>query len=324
MLMNSLAAMCAGFAINILFGDPPNGISLRNVIPRFAKLVERRLKKHYKNSAEAHRFAGFVLLLLCLIIFALIPSLAVWLTYKHAPVISFIIECLLCWSAFSVMHTKIELDRMRRQLKIGRIDLARTSLSKLLGTDCSDMNEQALIRRAVECAADTAADNGAGVLFWAALFGGPGAVFFRTASLLRRTYSGRGEQSLDFGIAAYRLWMIMDFVPAFICGALSNFAAAILGLYTSECFDVYRRDRKKLASPNLAPCRCVLASALGITLTPKSFLRNGKVIFITVGDDRREPHFDDPETAAAVMFSAVSFTMLLFFALKLLFIILVG
>jgi cobalamin biosynthesis protein CobD/CbiB len=68
----------------------------------------------------------------------------------------------------------------------------------------------------------------------------------------------------------------------------------------------------------------VLASSLGITLTPKSFLRNGKVIFITVGDDRREPHFDDPETAAAVMFSAVSFTMLLFFALKLLFIILVG
>lgn len=322
MLMNSLAAMCAGFAMNILFGDAPALFSMNRAVPRFAKVIERRLKKHYKNSPDAHRFAGFVLLLLCLFIFALLPSLVVWLTYKHAPVLSFFVECLLCWSSFSMMRTKIELDRIRRNIKVHRIDLARTSLSKILGTDCSDMNEEALIRRSVECAADTAADNGAGVLFYAALFGGPGAVFFRTASLLRRTYSGRGEHSLDFGSAAHRLWVIMDFVPAIICGALCNLAAAIFGFYTAECLDVYRRDRKKLASPNLAPCRCVLASALGITLTPKSFLRNGKVTFITVGDERREPHLDDPETAAAIMFSAVSFMMILLFVLKLTLIIL--
>lgn len=323
MLMNSLAALCAGFALNLLAGEPPRCLSLNALIPRFAATLEQKLRRHYQDSSDAHRFAGFVLLLLSLLVFAVIPSLAVWLMYGPAPLLSFILECILCWSSFSIMQTKIELDRIRRHLRIGRLDLARTSLSKLLGIDCSDMDDDALIRRAVECASDCAADNGTGVLFFAALFGGPGAVFYRTVSLLRRAYSGRGEHSGDFGNAAYRLWTILDFIPSLICGALCNLAAAILGLYTSECFDVYRRDRRKLASPNLAPCRCVIASALGITLTPKSFLKNDSITYITVGDDRRPPETDDPETAAAVMFAAVSFSMLLFFGLKLLVILLV-
>ncbi len=318
MLMNTFAAFCAGFALNIILGSPRGVLNIENVVPKFTIRAERFLKRGYKDSSEAHRMAGVILLIMTLLLFFGVPSLLMRLIYPAAPLLSFVLDTFFCWTCFSVMHTRNELDRIARALASGRTDLARNGISKLTGTDCSDMNEDELIKRAVELAADCGADNAAGTLFFAAAFGGAGALLYRTVSVVRRTYSTRSEKSDDFGKAAHDVWCVLDFVPAHICALLSSFSASVFGFDTDSCFAVFRRDRKQLAAYNLAPCRCVYAGALGISLTPKSYIQDGVITFSAIGDERHISDCDDIAAAGDIMFASTFFTMLVFAAVKLL------
>ena len=317
MLMNTFAAFCAGFALNIVLGSPKGYLNIENLVPGFCIGIERLLKKGYKNNSEAHRMAGVLLLVMTLLVFVGIPTAAMLLLYPASPLLSFFLDCFFCWTCFSIMHTRRELEHIARTLRSGRLDLARVSISKLTGSDCSDMNADELIKRSVELAADCGADNAAGTLLYAAMFGAPGALFYRTVSVLRRTYSTRSEKSDNFGKAAHDLWCFLDFVPAHICAVLSSFSASIFGLDTEECFPTFKRDRKNLVASNLAPCRCVYAGALGITLTPKSCIRDGQIAFVTIGVDRRISTYEDVAVSNEIMYAASFFTMLTFAALKL-------
>ena len=317
MLMNTFAAFCAGFALNIILGSPKGFLNIENLVPKFTIRMEGLLKKLYKNSAEAHRMAGVILLVITLAVFAAIPGVLLWLLYSASPLLALILDSFFCWTCFSVMHTRSELDRISRALASGRPDLARNGLSKLTGSDCSDMNEDEIIKRSVEIAADCGADNAAGTLFFAAVFGGIGALVYRTVSVVRRTYSTRSEKSDNFGKAAHDLWCFLDFVPAHICALLANFSASVYGFDTEECFSVFKRDRRQLAAANLAPCRCVYAGALGITLTPRSSVKDGYISFEAIGNEHRISDSDDIAAAGEIMYASVFFTMLLFAALRL-------
>ena len=317
MLMNTFAAFCAGFALNIILGSPKGFLNIENVVPRFTIKLERLLKRVYKDSAEAHRMAGVILLVITLVVFAGIPAVLLWLLYSASPLLALVLDSFFCWTCFSVMHTRCELDRISRALATGRPDLARKGLSKLTGSDCSDMNEDEMIKRSVEIAADCGADNAAGTLFYAAIFGGIGALVYRTVSVVRRTYSTRSERSDNFGKAANDLWCFLDFVPAHICALLANFSASVFGFDTENCFPVFKRDRKQLSASNLAPCRCVYAGVLGISLTPRSTVKDGYISFSSIGDDHHISDSDDIAAANEIMYASVFFTMLLFMAIRL-------
>ena len=322
MLMNTFAALLAGFALNIILGSPPGVLNLSHTIPLFNLKVENKLFRLYQNSSDAHRMAGVVLLMLTLLVFAVIPAAVIILLYKPAPLLALVLDILLCWQSFSVTEPASELDKLSRNLAIGRTDLARTNLAKLTGSRCGDMTEDELIKRGVEFSADCCADNAAGALFYMTLFGGIGGIVYKTVSLLRRTYSVRSSASDDFGHAAHVIWTVLDFIPAHIAALISIFSANIFGCSTEYCLTVYRRDRKSLKAAALAPCRCIYASALGISLTPKSVMKNGFISIQTVGTEERPADAEDVLLSKEIMFASAFFTMLLFAGIKLAVIIL--
>ena len=90
-----------------------------------------------------------------------------------------------------------------------------------------------------------------------------------------------------------------------------------MGCHTENCWDVFKRDRKHLQAAVLAPCRCVFASALGITLTPKSVFKDGFIQYLKIGDEEETASFESVLTAGEIMYGTAFFTMLLFAALKL-------
>ena len=317
MLMNTFAALCAGFALNITVGSPPGILNPENSVPRLLMWIEKHLKRSYQNNSEAHRMAGLVLLLVSLMIFVGIPGVLIWLLYSASPVLALAIDYYLAWASFTMVGKKRELDRLARALETGRTEQARISMAKLTGFRCDDMTEDELIRRGVEYAADCTADNVAGVLFYTAIFGGLGGIFYRTVSILRRTYSVRSSASDDFGTAVHKLWTVLDFVPAHIAAFVSVLPANILGFPTEECLDMYKRDRKKLQAVVLAPCRCVFASALGISLTPKSVFQDGNILFLTIGDEEEPAAPEDVEAAGEIMYETAFFLFLLFGFIKL-------
>lgn len=317
MLMNTLAAMCAGFALNVLISSPPGIFDPAVSVPKFAGWLEKKLRRLYMNSHDAHKIAGILLMLISLLVFAGAPALLWLLLYKPAPLLAFVLDSYLCWASFSVVNARYELQKITRALNIGRLDLARAGLSKLTGTDCSEMLEEEVISRSIEAAADFGADSGVGVLFYMALLGGPGAMAYKTLSLLRQRYIIEAEDRDSFGRASYKLWRILDLVPAFICAELMKPAAAFLRYDTEECFDIYHRDHKAIDAMNLAPCRCFIACILGIRLTPKAVQTSAGIRFMNVGDNTRPSEPDDILWATGIMYGAVFGALLLFGAIKL-------
>ncbi|MBR1764767.1 MAG: cobalamin biosynthesis protein [Ruminococcus sp.] len=315
-LRYSLAAMCAGFALNVVISTPRGIFDPAVAVPKFAAWFEKRLRKLYLNSHDAHKIAGILLMLSSLLIFAGIPAALLIILYRPAPMLAFLLDCYLCWAAFSVVGTKFALQKITRALNIGRLDLAQAGLSKLTGMDCSGMLEDELIKRSIECAADCGADNGVGTLFYMALGGGSAAMAYRTLSLLRRRYIIEAEDRDSFGRAAYKLWRIFDIIPAFICAELMKPTAALLRFETEECFDYYNRDRKAVDLVNLAPCRCFMACFLGVRLTSRAVQVGNSIRFLTVGDDTRPCEPDDILWATIIMYGAVFTALVVFAALK--------
>ncbi len=317
MLIYTLAAMCTGFALNIIVASPPGLFDPARSVPKFAAWFEKLLRKLYLNSHDAHKIAGVLLMLSSLLLFAGIPAVILMLLYDISPLLAFMFDTYLCWASFSIVRTKFALQKIRRTLNIGRLDLAQEGLSKLTGLDCSGMLEDEIVKRSVETAADCGADNGVGVLFYMALFGGSGAMAYRVLSILRLRYIVQTNERDSFGRASYKLWRILGIVPAFICAELMKPTAALLRFDTEECFDMYHRDRKAVEAANLAPCRCFIACMLGIRLTSRAVQAGNGIRFLTVGDETRPNEPDDVLWATTIMYGAVFTAMLLFAAIKL-------
>lgn len=64
MILNTVAAMSAGFVINLMFGAPKGFLDPENFVCAFALRLEKTLRKFYEDTPEAKRMAGAVLIFL--------------------------------------------------------------------------------------------------------------------------------------------------------------------------------------------------------------------------------------------------------------------
>lgn len=284
MILNTVAAMSAGFVLNLMFGAPGGFLNPEKLVSAFALRLERALRKFYQDSPEAQRMAGTVLILFTLVIFAGIPLALIILGYTLLPVAGLILECFFCWLAFSIRNTRVALSRIFRAVRTGDYNRAAKSLEALTDTDCSGLDGDEIIKKAVECAADCSADNGAGSLFFMAIAGGFGGMLYRSVSVLNKTIGKSSTRYADFGKPCRILWTILDFIPAWICGIFMRLDVRFLKLDKQGCKRIFKRDRKKLSRPNLGICRSIMAGAMGIELTKEEYYKNGQLQSRSIGE----------------------------------------
>ena len=160
MIINTLAAMCAGFVLNLMVGTPPGWLDPKRLISYFAAGLEKLLRRFYEESSEALRMAGGVMVFFTLVVFAGVPLALVIVGYKLLPVVGLILDCFFCWTAFSIRNERQALSQIMRGVRSGNLERARKILSSLTNEDCSELDKDGIVKKAVECAADTTADNG--------------------------------------------------------------------------------------------------------------------------------------------------------------------
>ncbi|WP_124100297.1 CobD/CbiB family cobalamin biosynthesis protein [Ruminococcus sp. Marseille-P6503] len=312
MILNTVAAMSAGFVLNLMFGAPRGFLNPENFVPAFALKLEKTLRRFYEDSPEALRMAGAVLIFFVLLIFAGIPLALLILGYMFLPVAGLILDCFFCWLAFSFRDTRIFLSRTFRAVRSGNYSAAAKSLEALTGTDCSGLDEDEIIKKAVECAADCSADNGAGALFFMALAGGFGGMLYRCVSILNRTIGTDTPEYADFGSPSRTLWTALDFIPASICGLVMKLDVSFLRLDKLNCKRIFRRDRKNLSRANLGICRSVVAGALDIQLTKEEYYRGGGLRARFIGEQLKPCQPNDIYWANQLMYGSVFGCFLLF------------
>lgn len=304
MILNTLAAVCAGFVLNFMFGRPPGVLDPERLIGAFSARLEKTLRRFYEESPEALRMAGGVLTFLCLLIFAGVPLALLMIGYTF-PLVGLVLDCFFCWAAFSVRDTKFALGRVLRGVRSGNLDRARKELSKITGEDHSQLDSDDIIRRAVECAADCAGCDGSGALFYSAIAGGFGGMFYRCVCILNKNMPRTSDEYVDFGRPARKLWEILSFLPSRIACLVLRADIGFLKLDRKNSRKVCRRDRKKLWSPALAPCRCALSGALDIRLSREEYYDGALVRDRFIGDQIKPCQPNDIYWANQLMYGTI-------------------
>ena len=159
-------------------------------------------------------------------------------------------------------------------LGTGDLEAARVGLQSLCSRDASGLDSGQLSAAAVESLAENASDSFVAPLFYYALFGLPGAVFYRAVNTLDAMFGYRGRWEY-FGKTTARLDDLLNLLPARITAGLLLTAGAIAGADVRRGWRVLRRDGARTESPNAGRPMAAMAGLLGLALEKVGHYRLG-------------------------------------------------
>ena len=286
-MLLTLAILC-GFVLDLLLGDPviPHVPHPVVVMGRIISRLEDRLRR-VPRTPEGELAAGRVLAAALPLGTLAVTGLVCWGGAVLHPAIGFLFETLWCWQALAVKDLASESRNVYHVLQAGDLPAAREAVGRIVGRDTQTLTGEGIIKATVETVAENFSDGVASPLFYMLLGGAPLAMAYKAVNTMDSMVGYKNERYLYFGRAAARLDDAVNFLPARIAALFWIAASGLAGQNMGRAWRVWRRDRRRHASPNSAQCEAACAGALGVQLAgPASYF--GKVYEKpSIGDDLR-------------------------------------
>ena len=186
-----------------------------------------------------------------------------------------------------------EAMRVYRTLKEGTPEDSREAVSRIVGRDTKALDRSGVTRATVETVAENFSDGIAAPMLYMFLGGAPLALCYKAVNTMDSMVGYKNERYLWFGRAAARLDDAANYIPARLAALILIAAAGLCGEDAKASARIWKRDRRKHASPNSAQCEAVMAGALGLRLCgPASYF--GKLYDKPyIGDALREAEAED-------------------------------
>lgn len=259
--------------IDTLLGEPPAALHPVVWMGRTIKAAERLVRS---REPAVELAAGALIALVVPSLFAGGSALALRLTGQW-PVLSFCVAVCMLKSTAALKALGTAAFKVRDCLRLGELEQARQSLSSLCSRDASTLDRSALCAGTIESLAENASDSVVAPLFYFALFGVPGAMFYRAVNTLDAMigYHGRYEY---LGKASARLDDLLNLAPARLTAFLLLVAGAATGRDARRGWRIWRRDGGKTESPNAGRPMAVMAGLLGVELEKPGAYRLGDPI----------------------------------------------
>lgn len=173
-------------------------------------------------------------------------------------------------------------------LEAGDLEAACALVGRMVGRDVATLDEDGVVRAAVESVAENTVDGVTGPLFYAYLGGPAAAAAYKAISTLDSTFGYHNERYERFGWAAARADDLVNLLPARLTVGATFVAAGLLGLRPLGVLAVCARDGRKHPSPNSGWAEAAMAGALGVQLGgPLS--REGRIVAQPTLGDALEP-----------------------------------
>lgn len=254
-------ALLAGFALDLLLGDPQWLYHPVRVIGSYISWAEKKLRARGGNLRAGAVFLTASTILLTMAAAALLMRLSGLL--GRTP--HFIAMALLDWMGVSVTCMAKESRGVARALEDG-VEAGRAQVARIVGRDTQTLSEEEIIKATVETVAENTTDGVISPMLYAAL-GGPVLLWgFKAASTLDSMVGYLDEKYRDVGWSSARTDDMLNFVPARLTALLMCLAAFLTGLDGKNAWRIVRRDHANHKSPNCAWSEAAAAGALHIQL----------------------------------------------------------
>lgn len=299
--------LSAAFILDLIIGDPKGWPHPVVYIGKLIKAVEDGLIKVFSLNEEQEKdkgkklFAGALMWLIVISISVSIPWAAVCLAGKLNRWAGLILKILLCSSLLAVRSLFSESMRVYHALKQGDTEVARLSVSMIVGRDTDKLDRAGIIRAAVETVAENTVDGVVAPILYMVFFGLPGMFLYKAANTLDSMTGYKNERYMYLGRASARIDDLLNLIPARIAGVFMSIAAGAAGFDTGSAMRIFLRDRKNHASPNSAHCEAAMAGALHIRLGGDAWYFGRLHKKPVIGDDDREPETEDIKNANKIM-----------------------
>ena len=249
--MISLYAILIGFGIDLILGDPEGFPHPVVWMGRLIARLEDNLRTVFPPTEREERRAGGVLWILVAAVSTALPALLLWLCGLAGPWLRLGVESVMCWQILAVTSLRRESMKVYAALKTGELEAARRAVGRIVGRDVERLDEAGVARAAVETVAENTSDGVVAPLVFLALGGAPLGFFYKAVNTMDSM----------LGYVPARMDDVMNFVPARLSALLMLAAGGILGMDVRRGWRVFRRDRRKHASPNSAQTEAVMAGA---------------------------------------------------------------
>ena len=264
--MRIILLMLGGFILDGIFGDPAWLVHPVVIMGKAITALEKFLRKRLPNTPEGERLGGRILAMALPVGTLLITGGVCWLFYRVSPILGFAIELLWCAQALAAKGLAQESTNVYRELVKGDLPASRRAVSRIVGRDTAELTSEGVTKAAVETVAENASDGVIAPLFYMMLGGAPLALVYKAINTMDSMVGYKNEKYLNFGRAAAKLDDAANYLPSRIAALLWIASAALTGNDAKSAWRIWRRDRRKHASPNSAQTESACAGALNVQL----------------------------------------------------------
>ena len=307
----SLGALVTGFVLDIVFGDPYNFPHIVRWMGSLISFLEKLLRKVFPATEKGEKAGGVLIVFVMVLICTGTPFALLVLCYRTAPIMGFVLESFLCWQCLATKSLKAESMKVYNSLVNNDVEDARKNVSMIVGRDVATLDKEGITRAAVETVAENASDGVAAPLLFMMLGGAPLGCFYKVVNTMDSMIGYKNDNYKNFGRAAAKLDDVLNYIPSRICALFIIISAFLMKYNAKTAFSIWRRDRRKHASPNSAQTEAACAGALGVRLA-------GPIVYSGelrdkpyLGDDVRPVSANDIVNANRLMYGASILTLVI-------------
>ena len=308
----TLAAVLAGFLLDLLIGDPHWLYHPVRLVGKLISGAEKILRRIFPKTERGERIAGIFLILIVSGVTTAVAAGLLFLAGKWDFRAKFVLEVLMCYQLFAVRALKDESMKVYRELVKPDLEGARYAVSMIVGRDTQSLTAEVVTKAAVETVAENTSDGIIAPMFYMVIGGPVLGWLYKSINTMDSMVGYKNEKYLNFGRYAAKLDDVVNFIPARLSAWMMILACRLTGLDAGKALEIFRRDRFNHASPNSAQTEAVMAGALHVQLAGDAWYFGKLYKKKTIGDALRRVEPEDIRRANRLLYAASALSLAVF------------
>ena len=300
--MMTVWAVLGGFVLDALFGDPawlPHPVVyMGKAISKLEKFLRPRLPK----TPQGELLGGAIVAFSLPVGTFLLTGLVCWGAARLHPLLGLAVQMFWCGQALAARGLVQESTNVYKELKKPDLPGARKAVSRIVGRDTAELTAEGVTKAAVETVAENASDGVIAPLLYMLIGGAPLALTYKAINTMDSMLGYKNEKYLYFGRVPAKLDDVANYLPSRLAALLWVAAAAFTHNDAKGAWKIWRRDRRRHASPNSAQTESACAGALGVQLAGPAYYFGQYYPKLTIGDALRPIEPEDILRANRMMY----------------------